>query len=79
MKRGADAPPFEQNCFRKLEVAAALRMTAVAIDLNGVADTLARSAAIFTITRGATTHGILTSLFFVCHGDPPEYSNGLGA
>jgi hypothetical protein len=43
-------------------------MTAVAIDLNGVADTLARSTAIFTIMRGATTHGILTSLFFVCHG-----------
>ena len=43
-------------------------MAAVAIDLNSVANAFARSAAIFTIMRGATTHGILTSLFLVCHG-----------
>jgi len=66
------------HCFTELEVSAALRMTAVAIDFNSVANTLARSAAIFTIMRGATTHGILTSLFLVCHGDPPELFERFG-
>ncbi len=43
-------------------------MAAVAIDLNSIADALTRSAAVFTIMRGATTHRVLTCIFLVCHG-----------
>ena len=71
MKRGRrEASPFlVEDCFRELEVPAALRMAAVAIDLNSVAGSLTRSAAVLTIGRfGATTHRVLTSIFLVCHG-----------
>jgi hypothetical protein len=53
-------------------------MPAVAIDLNSVANALARGAAVFTIVWGTTTHGILTSLFLVCHEILLKRSVGLG-
>lgn len=58
-----------KDCYRKLEVSGAIRMAAVAIDLNSVAGALTRGAAVFTVLWwGATTHGILTGVCLVCHG-----------
>lgn len=58
-----------KDSYAELEVSAALRMAAVAIDLNSVANALTRSTAVFTIRLWrTTTHGIFTGLFLVCHG-----------
>jgi len=72
-------PFFEQkDCVRQLEVSAALLMAAVAIDLNSVASALTGCTAVFTIMRDTTTHGILTSLFLVCHEILLKCSIGFG-
>ena len=52
----------------ELEVPATLRVSAIAINLNGLAGTLTRGAAILPVLLWrATANRVLTSLLFVCH------------
>jgi hypothetical protein len=68
MKEAPAAPLSPKDTSTELKVSAALRMPAVAIDLNSVADALTRSTAVVTVLRGTTACRVLTGFFLVCHG-----------